>query len=539
MVDGVDLLGGSPSGCIDTNGNGIGCGGGTPAPGSAGIGLQNLGLVAVGHSLPPSAVTEIKMHSNMFMFRASLDLKLIFLDARVAALTGYEPQDLIERTLYHYIHSCDIVSMRISHHTLLCKGQVTTRYYRFLTKNGGWVWMQSYATIVHNSRSSRPHCIVSVNYVLSTCEEPDNIMTMEQTGQRDENSLMTNHTSMLGSSGVNDPVTNGSVSAPTKIRARNSRQKKSPYSVPSDQISPKEEYSPSPSSYDYNSSSSYNNYSLEQGSAPPLTRDYAAGDLNNLYYPGTNPDRSPYARLADYAAEFNPDSLPPPTLPVSLPLPSTRCYSIIPSTPVIVPSPDYPTEVHNGLDYGPPETSAAGNAPSNIMATHGNNTENEFFYFRTNSSGSYAPHNQQIISQGGNYPPHGLIGHNGHHEQEGQYPVIYHHQPQHHHHGHHALHANNGRDRVGGNVGGSHHPHGNHHHHHPHHHLSDNTNDSSGSSCANDSINSDGGSLHGGGAHVAPEIVTELVTAAPAYPGYTSVIVDPHRLPEYDYVNCS
>lgn len=41
-----------------------------------------MGLVAVGHSLPPSAVTEIKMYNNMFMFRASMDLKLIFLDAR-------------------------------------------------------------------------------------------------------------------------------------------------------------------------------------------------------------------------------------------------------------------------------------------------------------------------------------------------------------------------------------------------------------------------------------------------------------------------
>lgn len=51
---------------------------------ASGIALQNVGLVAVGHSLPPSAVTEIKMHSNMFMFRASLDLKLIFLDARYA-----------------------------------------------------------------------------------------------------------------------------------------------------------------------------------------------------------------------------------------------------------------------------------------------------------------------------------------------------------------------------------------------------------------------------------------------------------------------
>lgn len=109
--------------------------------------LQNVGLVAVGHSLPPSAITEIKLHCNMFMFRASLDLKLIFLDARwvggrgreaprshdhrslimimsliycvcrVAQLTGYEPQDLIEKTLYHYIHGCDIMHMRFSHHT--------------------------------------------------------------------------------------------------------------------------------------------------------------------------------------------------------------------------------------------------------------------------------------------------------------------------------------------------------------------------------------------------------------------------------------
>lgn len=112
----------------------------------------------------------------------------------MAHLTGYEPQDLIEKTLYHYVHGSDILALRYAHHqceflfllfflflsvftqsifyfsiflsTVLCKGQVTTKYYRFLSKGGGWVWMQSYATIVHNSRSSRPHCIVSVNYVL-------------------------------------------------------------------------------------------------------------------------------------------------------------------------------------------------------------------------------------------------------------------------------------------------------------------------------------------------------------------------------------
>lgn len=47
---------------------------------------QNVGLVALGHSLPSSAITEVKLYSNMFMFRASLDLKLIFLDARYETL---------------------------------------------------------------------------------------------------------------------------------------------------------------------------------------------------------------------------------------------------------------------------------------------------------------------------------------------------------------------------------------------------------------------------------------------------------------------
>ncbi|KAG2456501.1 SIM2 protein, partial [Polypterus senegalus] len=141
---------------------------------------QIVGLVAVGHSLPPSAITEIKLHSNMFMFRASLDLKLIFLDSKVAELTGYEPQDLIEKTLYHHVHGCDVFHLRYAHHLLLVKGQVTTKYYRLLTKHGGWVWIQSYATIVHNSRSSRPHCIVSVNYVLTDIEYKELQLSLDQ-----------------------------------------------------------------------------------------------------------------------------------------------------------------------------------------------------------------------------------------------------------------------------------------------------------------------------------------------------------------------
>ncbi|XP_034172273.1 bHLH transcription factor single-minded isoform X2 [Osmia lignaria lignaria] len=146
--------------------------------------IRIIGLLAVGHSLPGRSLTEIKLYQNMFMFRASMDMKLIFVDASVSQLTGYNPPDLIEKTLYHYVHGGEMWTLKHAHQLLLRKGQVITGYYRFLTKCGGWVWMQSYVTIVHNSRSSRPHCIVSVNYVLSKPEYTDLVLNYEQKSYR-------------------------------------------------------------------------------------------------------------------------------------------------------------------------------------------------------------------------------------------------------------------------------------------------------------------------------------------------------------------
>ncbi|TRY60843.1 hypothetical protein DNTS_026782 [Danionella cerebrum] len=74
-------------------------------------------LVALAHTLPSSGATEVRLHSSSFMFRAALDLKLIYLDSRVAELTGHEPQDLIEKTLYQHIHTCDALHLRHAHHT--------------------------------------------------------------------------------------------------------------------------------------------------------------------------------------------------------------------------------------------------------------------------------------------------------------------------------------------------------------------------------------------------------------------------------------
>lgn len=50
----------------------------------------------------------------------------LFTFYRVSQLTGYEPQDLIEKTLYQYIHASDILPMRYAHQ--ICKFFVVIKY---------------------------------------------------------------------------------------------------------------------------------------------------------------------------------------------------------------------------------------------------------------------------------------------------------------------------------------------------------------------------------------------------------------------------
>ena len=53
---------------------------------------------------------------RLFQYNERCNISRVFCVCRVAQLTGYEPQDLIEKTLYHYIHGSDILAMRYAHH---------------------------------------------------------------------------------------------------------------------------------------------------------------------------------------------------------------------------------------------------------------------------------------------------------------------------------------------------------------------------------------------------------------------------------------
>ncbi|XP_039411715.1 single-minded homolog 2 [Corvus cornix cornix] len=141
-----------------------------------------------------------------FVFVVASDGKIMYISETASVHLGLSQVELTGNSIYEYIHPSDhdeMTAVLTAHQplhphllqgicgicsnggvagaqNLLVKGQVTTKYYRLLSKQGGWVWVQSYATIVHNSRSSRPHCIVSVNYVLTDIEYKELQLSLDQ-----------------------------------------------------------------------------------------------------------------------------------------------------------------------------------------------------------------------------------------------------------------------------------------------------------------------------------------------------------------------
>ena len=49
---------------------------------------------------------------------------------------------------------------------VLNKGQVLTDYYRLMNRHGGYVWLQTCATIICNAKNVDEQNIIAINYVL-------------------------------------------------------------------------------------------------------------------------------------------------------------------------------------------------------------------------------------------------------------------------------------------------------------------------------------------------------------------------------------
>ncbi|XP_075470956.1 hypoxia-inducible factor 1-alpha isoform X2 [Ascaphus truei] len=138
-------------------------------------------MVLICEPIPHPSNIEFPLDSKTFLSRHSLDMKFSYCDERITELMGYEYDELLGRSVYEYYHALDSDHLTKTHHDMFTKGQVTTGQYRMLAKQGGYVWVETQATVIYNTKNSQPQCVVCVNYVLSGVVEKDLILSLGQT----------------------------------------------------------------------------------------------------------------------------------------------------------------------------------------------------------------------------------------------------------------------------------------------------------------------------------------------------------------------
>lgn len=137
-------------------------------------------FVAIGVPLMFSSTFEVPLDRRTFTSRHSLDMKFLYCDDRVQELLGYTPTEIIGKSWYNFHHACDMETVLACHKTLLTKGQSVSKYYRFLVRNGGWVWLQTKANIVYDSKTCQPEFILCINHLIGGTEGGGVIVASEQ-----------------------------------------------------------------------------------------------------------------------------------------------------------------------------------------------------------------------------------------------------------------------------------------------------------------------------------------------------------------------
>ncbi|XP_069065199.1 neuronal PAS domain-containing protein 3 [Pleurodeles waltl] len=155
---------------------------------------QVMGLVVVAHALPPPTMNEVRIDCHMFVTRVNMDLNIIYCENRISDYMDMSPVDIVGKKCYQLIHAEDVEGIRHCHLDLLSKGQCVTKYYRWMQKNGGYIWVQSCATIAINSKNTNEN-IIWVNYILSLHEYKDIPMDISQVPHLPEKTSESSETS--------------------------------------------------------------------------------------------------------------------------------------------------------------------------------------------------------------------------------------------------------------------------------------------------------------------------------------------------------
>ncbi|KAL0968465.1 hypothetical protein UPYG_G00267240 [Umbra pygmaea] len=135
-------------------------------------------LVAVGrvhhHSAPlVNGVNQVRVKATEFVTRYTIDGKFTFVDQRATTVLGYLPQELLGTSCYEYFHQDDLPHLAERHRKVLrCKEKIDTNCYKFKTKHGSFVTLQSQWFSFINPWTKEVEYIVSTNTVISDHSRP-------------------------------------------------------------------------------------------------------------------------------------------------------------------------------------------------------------------------------------------------------------------------------------------------------------------------------------------------------------------------------
>ncbi|XP_020292952.1 aryl hydrocarbon receptor nuclear translocator-like protein 1 [Pseudomyrmex gracilis] len=136
-------------------------------------------LVAVGRiqtAISTAALSSRKpqLRPIQFISRHAMDGKFLFADQRATPVLGFLPQELLGTSMYEYYHHDDIPRLAESHKAALQTFErVTTQIYRFRSKSGNFVRLQSEWKSFRNPWTKDIEYLIAKNSAIFCDARPD------------------------------------------------------------------------------------------------------------------------------------------------------------------------------------------------------------------------------------------------------------------------------------------------------------------------------------------------------------------------------
>ncbi|KAM4711537.1 basic helix-loop-helix ARNT-like protein 1 [Anableps anableps] len=111
---------------------------------------------------------DVNVKATEFVTRCAIDGKFTFVDQQATTVIGYLPQEVLGTSCYEYFHQDDLQHMAGKHRQVLrSKEKIETQCYKFKTKHGSYVTLQSQWFSFTNPWTKEVEFIVSSNRVIS------------------------------------------------------------------------------------------------------------------------------------------------------------------------------------------------------------------------------------------------------------------------------------------------------------------------------------------------------------------------------------